>query len=345
MRYMPITKVAEGMILGQRICNGEGKILLEQEAKLQREDVQRLFQMGLPGIYVEDDISWDLKIPRLISRELEREALELVHRLFEEEDFREIEQEDIQETARKMTRQILAGRDKMYQTVNVRVADDYTFFHSVNVAALSVMLGVKTGNLDLEQLNKLAAAALLHDVGKRYVEADVLNAKRSLTEEERVLVVQHPKLSYDFLTEHYHFSQEVCDGVLEHHEWYNGCGYPMRRSGYEISYFARIIKVADVFDALTSKLPYHDPISPSGAVDYILGNTESEFDPDLAELFTSNIAVYPAGCEVMLSDGRTALVAENDPEHMLRPKVITIPDGEMINLKSEKDLAVLELFV
>ena len=90
MRYMPITKVEEGMVLGQHVCNGEGKILLEQEAKLQREDVQRLFQMGLPGIYVEDDISWDLKIPRLISRELEREALELVHRLFEEEDFREI---------------------------------------------------------------------------------------------------------------------------------------------------------------------------------------------------------------------------------------------------------------
>lgn len=345
MRYMPITKVKEGMSVGQHICNGEGKILLEQEAKLQKEDVQNLFQMGLPGIYVEDDISWDLKVPRLISRELEREALRLVHCLFQEEDFREVEQEDIQETARKITRQILAGRDKMYHMVNVRVADDYTYFHSVNVAALSVMLGVKTGNLDLEQLNKLAAAALLHDVGKRYVESDVLNAKRSLTEEERILVIQHPKLSYDFLMEHFNFSPEVCDGVLEHHEWYNGCGYPMRRSGYEISYFARIIKVADVFDALISKLPYHDPISPSGAVDYILGNTGSEFDPDLAELFTRKIAIYPDGCEVMLSDGRTALVVENDSEYMLKPKVMALPDGEMIDLKSEKNLAVLELFV
>ena len=345
MRYTPITKVEEGMILGQHICSGEGRILLEQETKLMKEDVQRLFQMGLPGIYTEDDISWDLRVPRLISRELERGVLGMVNCLFREEDFLEIEQESIQETAKKMTRQILAGRDKMYHMVNVRVADDYTFFHSVNVAALSVMLGVKTGNLDLEQLNKLAAAALLHDVGKRYVEADVLNAKRSLTEEERILVVQHPKLSYDFLTEHYDFAPEVCDGVLEHHEWYNGCGYPMRRSGYEISYFARIIKVADVFDALTSKLPYHDPISPSGAVDYILGNTGSEFDPDLAELFTGKIAIYPTGCEVMLSDGRTALVTENDPEYMLRPRVMTLPDGEMIDLKSQKDLAVLELFV
>lgn len=233
----------------------------------------------------------------------------------------------------------------MHHMINVRAADDYTFFHSVNVAVLSVMLGVKTGNLDLEQLNQLAASALLHDVGKCYVEADVLNAKRTLTEEERILVVQHPKLSYDFLMEHYDFSPEICDGVLEHHEWYNGCGYPMRKSGYEISYFARIIKVADVFDALTSKLPYHDPISPSGAVDYILANIGSEFDPDLAELFTGKIAIYPAGCEVTLSDGRNALVVESDPESVLRPKVMTLPDGEMLDLKSEKDLAVLELFV
>lgn len=345
MRYVPITKVEEGMSLGQNIYSGEGKVLLEQGAMLSKEEVQRLFALGLPGIYMEDDISWDLKVPRLISPELEREALELVYRLFQEESYQEIEQEAIQETAKKITRQVLAGRDKMYHMINIRAADDYTFFHSVNVAVLSVMLGVKTGNLDLEQLNQLAAAALLHDVGKRYVETDVLNAKRTLTEEERILVVQHPKLSYDFLMEHYDFSAEVCAGVLEHHEWYNGCGYPTRRSGYEISYFARIIKVADVFDALTSKLPYHDPISPSGAVDYILGNIGSEFDPDLTELFTGKVAIYPAGCEVTLSDGRNALVVECDPESVLRPKVLTLPDGEMIDLRSEKDLAVLELFM
>lgn len=345
MRYVPITKVEEGMSLGQNIYNGEGKVLLEQGTILSKEDVRQLFALGMSGIYAEDDISWDLKVPRLISPDLEREALELVHSLFQQESIREIEQEDIQETVKKITRQVLAGRDKMHHMINVRAADDYTFFHSVNVAVLSVMLGVKTGNLDLEQLNQLAASALLHDVGKCYVEADVLNAKRTLTEEERILVVQHPKLSYDFLMEHYDFSPEICDGVLEHHEWYNGCGYPMRKSGYEISYFARIIKVADVFDALTSKLPYHDPISPSGAVDYILANIGSEFDPDLAELFTGKIAIYPAGCEVTLSDGRNALVVESDPESVLRPKVMTLPDGEMLDLKSEKDLAVLELFV
>ena len=180
------------------------------------------------------------------------------------------------------------------------------------------------------------------------MEQDVLNARRGLTEEERLLVVQHPKLSYDFLQEHFDFSPEICTGVLEHHEWYNGCGYPMRRSGYEISYYARIIKVADVFDALTSRLPYHDPISPSGAVDYIMSNTWAEFDPDLVEIFTKKIAVYPVGCEVALSDGRRAVVWENHPESLLRPIVKVLPEGEVLDLESGregKELAILELYM
>ena len=92
-------------------------------------------------------------------------------------------------------------------------------------------------------------------------------------------------------------------------------------------------------------MPYHDPVSPSGAVDYILANTGAEFDPDLAELFVKKIAIYPAGCQVELSDGRDALVLENSPESLLRPKVRVLPDGEVVDLQEAKDLAVLELKV
>jgi HD-GYP domain-containing protein (c-di-GMP phosphodiesterase class II) len=185
-------------------------------------------------------------------------------------------------------------------------------------------------------------------VGKRFVEEDVLNVRRALTEVERIMIVQHPKLGYDFLKENFDFLPEVYDSVLEHHEWYNGCGYPLRRSGYDISYYARIIKVADVFDALTSKLPYHEPVSPSEAVEYIMANAGAEFDPELVDVFMRKIAVYPVGCEVSLSDGRTAVVMENYKEFILRPKVKIIPTGEVIDLKSDdaaRNLTILELNV
>ncbi len=348
MRYIPVADVEKGMELGQNIYDGAGGLLWEKGFFLMDETVWKLQNLGIPGIYIEDEFSWDLEVPRFIAPELKQEALRLVHDLFQEERYQEVEQDYIQKVAGKITRQVLAERGRMYNLIDTRISEDYTFFHSVNVAVLSVMLGAATGNLGLEELNTLAVVALLHDVGKRYVEQDVLNARRGLTEEERLLVVQHPKLSYDFLQEHFDFSPEICTGVLEHHEWYNGCGYPMRRSGYEISYYARIIKVADVFDALTSRLPYHDPISPSGAVDYIMSNTWAEFDPDLVEIFTKKIAVYPVGCEVALSDGRRAVVWENHPESLLRPIVKVLPEGEVLDLESGregKELAILELFM
>lgn len=346
MRYIPVIKADTGMVLGQDIYDGEGKVLLGKGLMLDGDAIQGLLNLGLPGVYVEDGFGKALHVPGLASQELKREALRLVHDLFQEGSG-DVEQDGIQEVARKITREALDARNAMYNRIDIRSSDEYTFFHSVNVAVLSAMLGIETGNLGLEELNTLTTAALLHDVGKRYVEADVLNAKRTLTEEERLLIVQHPKLSYDFLKENYDFIPELCTGVLEHHEWYNGCGYPLRRSGDDISYYARIIKVADVFDALTSKLPYHDPISPSAAVDYILGNAGVEFDPDLAELFAKKIAIYPVGCEVALSDGRNALVVENAPESVLRPKVKVLPDGDVVDLKSEeaKELAILELFM
>lgn len=220
MRYIPVADVEKGMELGQNIYDGAGTVLWEKGFFLTDEAVWKLQNLGISGIYVEDEFSWDLEVPRFIEPELKREALRLVHDLFQEEHFRDVEQDDIQQAAGKITRQVLAGRGRMYNLIDTRISDDYTFFHSINVAVLAVMLGAATGNLGLEELNELAAAALLHDVGKRYVEQDVLNARRGLTEEERLLVVQHPKLSYDFLREHYDFSPEICTGVLEHHEWY-----------------------------------------------------------------------------------------------------------------------------
>lgn len=137
----------------------------------------------------------------------------------------EVGQDDIIDVARRMAEELLAGKEQLYNRMDIRAAGDYAFFHAVNVAALSAMLGIQAGNLDLEELRMLTAAGLVHDVGRRYVEEDVLNAKRVLAEEERLLVVQHAKLSCDFLEEHYGFGPELLDGVLEHHEWYNGCGY------------------------------------------------------------------------------------------------------------------------
>lgn len=347
MRYMPIARVEKGMALGQDIYDGEGRMLLARHLILNEEYISNLVNMGFPGIYVDDEFSEDLVIPQVIRPEVKREALKKVHDLFLDNPNLPMEQQNLQKVVMDVMEDVLNNGDVMCSMVDVKTYDDYTYFHSVNVAVLSAMIGAAC-NMNQTELNILTTAAMLHDVGKRFVEKEILCARRELTEEEHLLIKQHPKLGYEFLKDNFEFAPEVYTAVLQHHEWYNGGGYPMQKSGTEISIYARIINLVDVYDALTSKVPYHEAVSPSEAVEYIMANAGAEFDPELVDVFLRKISVYPVGCEVELSDGRTAVVMENYRDFILRPKIKVIPDGEIIDLKSDeaaRSLTILELLM
>lgn len=334
MRYIPIENVEAGMAVGQDIFDGEGRLVLAKHLILNGEYIERLQEFGFPGVYIDDAFTEDIRIEEVLRPEIKREALKMVHDLFVADIKDPTEQEELQKIVEEVLTNVMNNGDVMCNMLDLKTYDDYTYFHCVNVGVLSVMIGVSYG-LEESELYQLTTAAILHDVGKRFVEIDVLNAKRGLSEEERRLIVQHPKLGYEFLKEHYDFSSDVYNSVLHHHEWYNGEGYPLRRSGNDIPLYARIIKLADVYDALTSKRPYHEPYSPSEAVEYLMGNTGAEFDPELVNIFLRKIAAYPVGCEVQLSDGRTAVVMENYEDFILRPKIKVVPTGEIIDLKED----------
>lgn len=347
MRYMPMSRIEDGMALGQDIYDGEGRLLLAKHLILNDEYIRSLLSLGFPGIYIDDEFSENLIIPQVIRPSVKREALKLVHGLFLENKNIPMEQHNLQKVVMNVMEDVLNNGDVMCNMLDIKTYDDYTYFHSVNVSVLATMIGASC-NMNESELNILTTAAMLHDIGKRFVEKDVLCAKRALTEEERDLIIQHPKLGYEFLKSKFDFSSYVYTSVLEHHEWYNGGGYPLRRSGTDIPIYARIIKLVDVYDALTSKVPYHEAASPSEAVEYIMGNAGAEFDPELVNVFMKRIAVYPVGCEVELSDGRTAVVMENYQEFILRPKIKVIPTGEIINLKADesaRSLTIMELLL
>ena len=347
MRYMPIARIEEGMALGQDIYDGEGTLLLAKHQILNEEYIKNLHVLGFPGIYIDDEFSEDLVIPQVIRPEVKREALKKVHDLFLDNPQIPMEQQNLQKVVMDVMEDVLNNGDVMCNMLDVKTYDDYTYFHSVNVAVLSAMIGAAC-NMNQTELNILTTAAMLHDVGKRFVDKEILCARRELTEEEHIQVRQHPKLGYEFLKDNFAFPEEVYEAVLHHHEWYNGAGYPQQKSGTEISIYARIIKLVDVYDALISKVPYHEAVSPSEAVEYIMANAGAEFDPEMVNVFMRKISVYPVGCEVELSDGRTAVVMENYREFILRPKVKIIPDGEVIDLKSDEGarcLTILELLM
>lgn len=350
MRYITIKNVKKGMVLGQDIYDGTGKLLLAEHQVLNKEHIDNLEGYGYPGLYIDDEFTKEIEVEEVIKPELKQRALELVHDLFvcDERQMDASEQEwRIRETVMTVVEDIISNGDVMYNMMDLKNYDDYTYFHSVNVAILSAVIGIHYGMEEYE-LRILTTAALLHDIGKKFLEIDILNAKRALTEEERRIVLQHPKLGYEFLKDYYDFAPEVYMGVLEHHENYNGEGYPLRKSGDDIILYARIIKLADVYDAMISKRPYRDALAPSDAVEYIMAMNGSEFDPMLVDIFLKWVAAYPVGCSVELSDGRTAVVTHNYPGFALRPKIRVEDSGEEIDLKTDCDarnITIIRLIV
>ena len=350
MRYLPTSKLTPGMALGQDIYDGEGRLLLAKHLLLSAEYISDLEFLGFPGIYIDDEFTQGIEIQQILNPQVKSQALKVVHDFFTidfeaaEYDANEIK---LRKTVEHVVENILSNGDIMCNVLDIKNYDDYIYYHSVNVGILSAMIGARYGMTE-DQLYQLTTAAVLHDIGKRFIDKDILNSKTELTDEQKETLHEHPKLGSDFLKNNFHFPVIVYTSVLQHHEAYNGDGYPLHRNGEEIPIYARIIKMAEAYDSLTSRQPNREAYSPSDAVEYLMSESGREFDPFLVDIFLGKIAVYPVGCEVVLSDGRHAIVAQNFERFLLRPLVKVVDTGEMLNLKEDPDclnLTIIEMIM
>lgn len=339
MRYLPTSKLMPGMALGQDIYDGAGRLLLAKHLLLSAGYISNLEFLGFPGIYIDDEFTRGIEIQQVLSPQVRSQALKIINELFtfntgEEEP--PVSEVKLLKTVESVVENILNNGDVMCNMMDIKNYDDYIYYHSVSVGILSIMVGACHG-LAQDELNDLAMAALLHDIGKRFIDPAIVNGKWPLTGADREVFMSHPKLGAEFLRSTYHFRSKVYTGILEHHERYDGMGYPLGRTRDEIALFARIIKMVDSYDALTSRRPGREEKAPSEAMEYLMAMAGSEFDPVLVNIFTRKIAAYPVGCEVELSNGSHAVVAKNFRDFSLRPLVKVIETGEMLNLRDDID--------
>ena len=334
MRFVPTSCIREGMILGKDLYNNIGDLMLAKGVVLTAEYIKAIKNLKYNGIYIDDDISKDIPIINIISEKVRVDAIAAIKNIFTHvEKGNSIDAKHIEATmeqVKKIVEQLFNNKELMVNMVDIKVFDDYTYYHSVNVAVLCIILGMALGMTEDDLLN-LGYAAIFHDIGKVFIDKDLLNKPGALTDDEYDQVKSHSLLGYEYLKKGNKVPIESYIGVLDHHERYGGGGYPNGLKEDLISYFGRIIAIADAYDALTSDRPYRKALLPSEAMEYVMGSVSTLFDPDIVKVFVRKIAPYPIGTCVRLSNGMVGIVVENYEDLCMRPLIRVFQDqGEEI---------------
>lgn len=347
MRYVPSNCLRPGQKLATDVKFNDNRIFLKSQVILTERLIARIKNIGFQGLYIDDDISKDLTVANIVSDELMYKAKTEIKSLFlvAETPWKNqkviMHLRTIRSVINEMVDEILRNRKTMINVVDLRTFDDYTFSHSLNVAVLSVVVGTVM-KMERHLLQELAMGSLIHDIGKIFIDKNIINKNGKLTPEEYEQVKQHSQKGYDYLLKTYNgLSDNSLMAVLEHHEQYNGEGYPNGLVGDNIHLFGRIICVADVYDALTSDRPYRRAMLPSDGIEYIMGGFGRMFDPQIVDAFIRKVAPYPVGTIVKLSNGVTGIVVENFENAGMRPRIQILEDGkttkDYIDLKNDRN--------
>ncbi len=328
MIHLPIKDLKPGMIATQSIYNKKGESILTRGVPMTQKHIDLLAAMDLTGLSV---VSADPKIsvppPADVVEETTRsDAIRKVYDTFHDlEDTGEFDPAVLTPTAQAILRNALENRENLVQLTDIRLHDNYTFGHSVNVAVLSAILG-SLCNVSGDDLVNLIIGALLHDIGKLIIPQHILTKPGQLSEQEFYIIKMHPEAGRLKLQDLSTPSAEVLATIAgQHHEHIDGRGYPDQLTGDQIHLFARIVAIADVFDALTSARSYKPAYRPHTAYRIMTKCSPGQFDEKLLNLFFDSVAIYPVGTVLKTTMGY-AIVKKTELGNTLTPTICVFGD-------------------
>lgn len=351
MIKVPVSQLKPGMKLAKDVSLEDGRLLLLAGFLIKPLYLRKLELFNIDSVYIENSEFTPIE-------ESEEEVIYNKATVTVKDFFTLIKENKaadislVKDTVSDVLEKVIENETIMLQLTGIRDIDNYTYLHSVDVCIYSTVIGKKIG-YSKEPLTILGMGAILHDIGKCKIPCEILHKPDRLTDSEFDQIKLHPVQGCEIIKSLYRLSASVYNIAYQHHEKWDGSGYPLGLTGYSIDTLTRIVTISDVYDALTSDRVYKKRILPHIAAEYIKNNSGTLFDPYIVELFIESIAAYNEGTLVLLSTGELGSIISSKNKTGARQKVNVFSNRAgppvlhpyIIDLNEREDVEIVEIFI
>ncbi|MCC3145160.1 HD-GYP domain-containing protein [Halanaerobium sp. Z-7514] len=338
MRLVLTEDLTQEMKLAKAIYDNDN-ILLNKGVKNLHQYKDRLLELGIDYLYVEDKYSADIELKPVIKEKSRRQGKKVIKKTLDKIS-EGLSQNDIKELkglVDEISSQIILNDEVLLNLHSLKRTSEYTYEHSLNVGVISIAIAKILG-YSRNDICKIGMGGMLHDTGKKLIPEKILKKPARLTDSEYDIMKNHPQLGFEELQKLETISPLSRTMVFSHHERWDGTGYPRGLKGEETHVFARIAAIADVFDALSSSRVYRDKMPVHKALEYIMHHTETLFDYQIVKKILPKISFYPNGSEVILSTGERGIVKAQNRGFPTRPIIRIIQSSTGKEKDAELDL-------
>ena len=335
MIFAPTDELTPGVTIGQHVYGKDNRLLMKKGFTITSASIALLMELNVPAVYVEQEGTDDIIPQDVVEPESRIKCQNALERAFAGSkggngDGRKttVNPTEVEYATRDMVSTLLTAQKPVVAMLDMRSENDALFQHSVNSSVLATLVA-KDMKLPENTIRQLAMGMVFHDLGQTLQNQHVYQKKGGLTEEERLIVREHPRLGFRKAMEDDMMSPLAAYVILRHHERVDGKGYPDGICGEDFKMIGRIAAVVEVYDSLISLRSYAKQRMPDYAVRQVMHETGTAFDRKAVVSLVKNVAVYPTGCAVRLNTGECGLVVSTEHGKTTRPLVRLFynPDG------------------
>jgi len=342
MRRLSLENVELGMVIGEDLFNNFDVMVVSSGSVINENIYKLIKRMDILDILiVEKSIEGEKRVV-VVENNVQKtydNTVQSFKNLFNNVKFgKQIVAEELTDILGPMLDQVNNHKLLAKSLWQIEACDEYTYDHSVTVSMAAALLGKWMG-LGENEINDLATAGLLHDIGKCNIPDEILKKPDRLTEEEFKVMKTHSTLGYLLLKNGKGFNDAILNGVYQHHEKFDGNGYPNKLREKDIHQFGRIIAVADVYSAMTSNRVYRSKMSPFQVAKLIMEYSFGYLDPVAVNIFLTNVSNFYVGTIVKLNNGLIGQIVMSNKAEPYRPLLKV--DDEFIDLSKDHDLEIV----